>query len=416
MRYGVPYQGSKNGIAKWVVDNLPQAENLYDVFGGGGAISHRASETHKFKNIYYNDKADIALLFERAIQGYYRDEKRWISREDFFALKEEDPYVKYCWSFGYKGTTYLYGKHLEEWKRALHYARVFHDFSVFESMGIHTDGTRKDITEHKGWYKQKYIKWYLTKQGWGNIEKLSRQIQITKEEIKAEEKKMRDYLLNALRLTGITQSEVNKRLDTQMSGHYFGCSQWDFPTKTEYEKMQSFMKGLDKPFEEVTEIITRKKLLESLQSLESLESLESLKRLERLESHQPLKTVHISKLDYREVKVKLNSVIYCDPPYEGATGYRKETFDHKAFYDWVDKQKELCIVSSYIINDDRFERVCMREKPTLMTTAKGGGHRNTVEEGLFILKRQKPLYEKMMAKSTMYQMNVFDILEGGRIC
>ena len=35
MRYGVPYTGSKNGIAKWVIDNLPRAKNLIDVFAGG---------------------------------------------------------------------------------------------------------------------------------------------------------------------------------------------------------------------------------------------------------------------------------------------------------------------------------------------------------------------------------------------
>ena len=28
MRYGLPYKGSKNGIADWVCDNLPNAENL----------------------------------------------------------------------------------------------------------------------------------------------------------------------------------------------------------------------------------------------------------------------------------------------------------------------------------------------------------------------------------------------------
>lgn len=33
--YGMPYKGSKNSIAKWVLENLPPAETLYDLFGGG---------------------------------------------------------------------------------------------------------------------------------------------------------------------------------------------------------------------------------------------------------------------------------------------------------------------------------------------------------------------------------------------
>lgn len=37
MRYGVGYQGSKNKIAEWVVENLPSGEILVDLFAGGCA-------------------------------------------------------------------------------------------------------------------------------------------------------------------------------------------------------------------------------------------------------------------------------------------------------------------------------------------------------------------------------------------
>ncbi len=37
IRYGVPYQGSKNKIAEQIINILPNAENLYDVFAGGCA-------------------------------------------------------------------------------------------------------------------------------------------------------------------------------------------------------------------------------------------------------------------------------------------------------------------------------------------------------------------------------------------
>ena len=35
MNYGLPYQGSKNGIAEWVVGQLPAAETFVDLFCGG---------------------------------------------------------------------------------------------------------------------------------------------------------------------------------------------------------------------------------------------------------------------------------------------------------------------------------------------------------------------------------------------
>jgi site-specific DNA-adenine methylase len=39
MRYGLPYKGSKNGIAEWIIDNLPSAEWFVDLFCGGGAVT-----------------------------------------------------------------------------------------------------------------------------------------------------------------------------------------------------------------------------------------------------------------------------------------------------------------------------------------------------------------------------------------
>ena len=149
-RYGLPYKGSKNGIAKWVVDQLPSATNLYDLFGGGGAITHRAVEVGRWDNIYYNDiNPRVIQLFKDAVAGKYRDEKRWISREDFFALKDTDYYVALCWSFGNNCKDYLYSKQIEPYKKALHYARVLGDVSLLRQMGIDGDGSRLWISKHK---------------------------------------------------------------------------------------------------------------------------------------------------------------------------------------------------------------------------------------------------------------------------
>lgn len=149
-RYGLPYKGSKNGIAKWVVDQLPSATNLYDLFGGGGAITHRAVEVGHWDNIYYNDiNPNVVQLFKDAAEGKYRDEKRWISREDFFAMKDKDYYVALCWSFGNNCKDYLYSKQIEPYKKALHYARVLGDVSLLRQMGIDGDGSRLWIRKHE---------------------------------------------------------------------------------------------------------------------------------------------------------------------------------------------------------------------------------------------------------------------------
>ena len=148
--YGLPYQGSNNAIAKCVVDQLPSATNLYDLFGGGGAITHRAVEVVRWDNIYYNDiNPRVIQLFQDAVAGKYREEKRWISREDFFALKDTDYYVALCWSFGNNCKDYLYSKQIEPYKKALHYARVLGDVSLLRQMGIDGDGSRLWISKHK---------------------------------------------------------------------------------------------------------------------------------------------------------------------------------------------------------------------------------------------------------------------------
>ena len=160
-RYGCAYMGSKNAIAEDVISFLPKGDRLVDLFGGGGAISHCALSLRKYPRVLYNELDTLAFDYVRkAFSGAYKDEKRWISREDFFKLKDVDGYVRYCWSFGNNGMHYIYSKEIETWKRALHYARVFNDTSLLKEFGIESDGSRKDIAKHAEEYRRKYISWF----------------------------------------------------------------------------------------------------------------------------------------------------------------------------------------------------------------------------------------------------------------
>lgn len=162
MNYGMPYKGSKNKIAKWVLDRLPDGDVFVDLFGGGGAITHAAALSGKYNRIIYNDIDPlVSKAFKTAVNGGFRNERRWISREDFFRLKDTDFYVVMCFSFGNGLKDYAYSKEVEPWKKALHYARIFGDLSEFAKFGIKTDGSRADIKAHKDEYKKAYIDWYM---------------------------------------------------------------------------------------------------------------------------------------------------------------------------------------------------------------------------------------------------------------
>lgn len=137
MRYGTCYKGSKNGIAEWIYSHFPKLTNFYDLFAGGCAITQIALMQSEFKNYYCNDIDAAGIkLFLDAIYGKFKNEKRWISREDFFRLKDKEPYIKYCWSFGNNGRDYLYSKEIEPYKKAWHYAIYFHDYSLAEKLGL----------------------------------------------------------------------------------------------------------------------------------------------------------------------------------------------------------------------------------------------------------------------------------------
>jgi site-specific DNA-adenine methylase len=133
----IPYQGSKRAIAKDIIGVLPPATHLYDLFGGGGAITlaayaeaKRVDLFHgrKWETIHYNEiNTGVYLLFKGLLEGTFDIDKAretWISREEFFRVKDEPTawgaFVRLCWSFGNGGNTYLYAKELELYKMLMH--------------------------------------------------------------------------------------------------------------------------------------------------------------------------------------------------------------------------------------------------------------------------------------------------------
>ena len=122
MRYGLPYKGSKNQIAEKIIKYLPKGKRLVDLFGGGGAISHCAALSGKWKAVLYNEINPLVCKgFKMAINGEFKNEKRWISHEEFMRLRDTDPYVAICFSFSNDLRSYAYSKDVEPFKEALHY-------------------------------------------------------------------------------------------------------------------------------------------------------------------------------------------------------------------------------------------------------------------------------------------------------
>ncbi|MEG1925851.1 MAG: DNA adenine methylase [Ruthenibacterium sp.] len=240
--------GSKNQLALAILARMPHADNFYDLFAGGCAITHAACLSGKFKQVYTNDIEPLPMkLLQDAIDGKHVNENRWISREDFNRLRFEDPYVACCFCFGGDWRSYAYSAENEKLKRALHFAIFFNDFSELESLEI-------------------------------------------------------------IIPTNLTKSQSASR---------------------RYAELRKFFK------QKKQHIV--------------LESLGRLGRLQRL--GRPKITVG----DYRQIKIKPDSVIYCDIPYQNAERYiRQKAFDYDGFFEWCGEQIEPLFISSYELPKDKF--------------------------------------------------------------
>ena len=93
-----------------------------------------------------------------------------------------------------------------------------------------------------------------------------------------------------------------------------------------------------------------------------------------------------SVLDYSEVEIPTDSVIYCDIPYEGTSVYNgAEQFDYERFYAWAEQQTEPVFISSYQMPPDRFD--CIQEYYHRSTF--NNRVNNAVTERIFVPKHQK---------------------------
>lgn len=135
MNYGVPYQGSKNRIATLIMNELPAGKRFVDLMAGGCAMTHCAALSGKYDKVLCNDKFPMgSRLFRMAVNGELTDPNylRWVSREDFMAKKDTDPFVRLVFSFGNKGSSYMYSHDIEPLKKGFHYAVVFNDWRYLE--------------------------------------------------------------------------------------------------------------------------------------------------------------------------------------------------------------------------------------------------------------------------------------------
>lgn len=366
MKYGLPYKGSKNKLAERIVSLLPKRTHLIDLFCGGCAVSHAALLRNKYEHIHINDINWMCpTLFIDALNGKYQNETRWISREDFFRLKDTDPYVAVVWSFGNNLRDYLYSKEIEPLKKAIHYAIFFRDYTLGKELGYDLSFI-EPISDIQRRYAA--VKRYFSQ--FGHFQQQSfeggRIIKI------AEHRSLRtaQYQPSVLRGGKSHQSDWKQSNGLQTS------------VRTSTPRMPQPSLRDSKKKNRQGELCSGERANCITQiAIPGATTIPA----EKFGGGQ-FSNITSSVLDYAKVEIPDDSVIYCDIPYEDTNVYNKaEGFDYERFYDWCEHQTQPVFISSYQMPDDRFD--CIEEfshRSTLSATAN-----NLVTERIYVPKHQK---------------------------
>ena len=276
---GLPYQGSKKKISKKIIEIIKQNfgtdKPIYDVFGGGGAITVEC--VLNGLEVHYNDlDKNITDMFQRVIsQDRELIKTLIVSRDEFFEIKSKDT---------------------------------------------------KTVDDN--------LK--LLVNSFGNNKKC--------------------YLYNA------ELSDVKYKLAIEIINKHDVFSGY---------KQTDTYKNASRPYDEGK--LDKNKMLQQLGQLEQMQRLQQLVCLQQLEQWQQLEQFESTNLSYEAFSDIEDAIFYLDPPYEntGHIGY-KGNFDSQKFYDWAYEmsKKNIVLISSYEISDDRFK--CVYEFEKARSTMQGG--------------------------------------------
>jgi len=333
---GLPYQGSKKKISKKIVEIIKQnfgtTKPIYDIFGGGGAIT--AECILNGLEVHYNDlDKDITNAFERVIS----QDREWIktliiSRDEFFEIeakenKTTDDFLKLLVnSFGNSMKGFMYSKETSDLKYNLA-KEIIKNHDVFS--GYKQTETYKKITSGSEW------DWFNEK---------------------------RDQSLEQLGQLGQLErlQKLNKIKATNKSYQ-------------EFSKVSGAILYLDPPYEGTTHAGYKGK---------------KQKRIVKPEVYKEMRD-KLLKLQLG-TKIEHDSFIFSlgiDDNNKNRMYYKdvRPAFDSQEFYDWAFEMSKtnIVIISSYSISDERFETVYSFDKAhsTLQ-----GGTRNDKCEKLFMVK------------------------------
>lgn len=331
--YGMPYQGSKNRVIAWLCQNLPGGDTFVDLFCGGCSVTHYMMTQGRYRHYIINDiNPMLPRTFLGAIHGLFHDERRWISREQFFELKGSDPYVSICFSFGNNMSDYLYNKDLEPYKRACHYAVVFNVWSELQGLCPEVWQAAKQALDEITPIGYRYI----------HQEGYVFPMDIVTPRRKRFGRAIVDELKRIKSLSVIDSNLLYHSLHLNTSDNMASRPMYVVPSNIKrLERLQSLESN---PLYQ-----SCKRKYQSHGNISLLECLGAFERFVNLEGISSDIACHSG--DYQSVDIPEGAVVYCDIPYKGTGKYQfndeTRAFDHDRFYSWALSRNFPVFVSEY---------------------------------------------------------------------
>lgn len=322
---GLPYQGSKKKISRQIVEiikeNFGTDKKVYDLFGGGGAMSCELL-LQGYDVVYNEIKTDVYEMFKKSLELTEDEIKTFIlSRDEFFEIKAKkdkspiDNLKLLINSFGNDRDSYLYSvdKSEPKYKLALEILEKEKDWRNYKQTDVYKAHVGRLI----------------------NIERLKQLEQINR--------------LNQLD----NISRVNKSLEMHNKDY------------RAFSHVEGAILYLDPPYENTSGYVTVKS-----------DSV-SKGKIERARKILKTKPKGTKLRDGTKVySLNDNGRVYVRETSNG--------FNSKLFYDWAYEmsEKNIVLISSYEISDPRFKCVWTFEKAG--STLAGGTDLNK-KERLFII-------------------------------
>ena len=261
--------------------------------------------------------------------------------------------MKYCWSFGNDGKSYLYSRELEPYKQA-----------------VHMELTAGTLNERYVWHR----------------------------------KAVRELL----KLVGDREEGGHRWIEPRPATR----TEEDAPHIERTIAINSLPSGNVFQKQNNMEALERAQRLQSLETLQALESkqatdrlshrtlmnVENLQRQESLKGTEPPRgpeCMEVSRMDYREVDIRPGDTVYCDIPYRGTGEEYNAGFDHGAFYRWALSRDFPVFVSEYSMPEG-FVRMAVKERRGHLSATNNSARRM---EGIFV---------QAQFKGEVGQLSLFD--------